>query len=62
MNLDELLKRVRKASDTKSLRAVAELCDVSHEQIRKLVKAKETPNITLDTFNKINEGLKQNGF
>lgn len=61
MNVDELIKRLKKALVGKSLRCVANECGVSHELIRKLAQAKK-PNVTLTSYNRIDEGLRKHGF
>lgn len=61
MQLDELIKRLRIAAQTKSLRTLGKECEVSHELIRKLLLANSAPNITAVTYNKIDKGLAKNG-
>lgn len=61
MNLDELLARLRAAYAKKSLREIAKMCDLSHEQIRKMVLHGKM-NLSVATYNKIDTGLKSNGF
>ena len=61
MDIEELTKRVKKASVGRSLRKLAGECNVSHEMIRKLLLANSAPNITATTYNKIDKGLAKNG-
>ena len=61
MQLDELIKRLRIAAQTKSLRALGKECEVSHELIRKLLKADNEVSITVASYNKIDKGLRSNG-
>ncbi len=61
MNTEELLTRLRKANRTNSLREVGRMCDLSHEAIRKMVLGGKM-NVSRDTYNKIDTGLKTNGF
>lgn len=62
MNVEELIKRLKKALVGKSLRSVAGDCGVSHELIRKLSQSKKCANVTLTKYNQIDEGLRKNGF
>ncbi len=64
MNVALLTLRLRKAyaSKFKTLRQLSAECNVSHELIRKLLKAKEPPNLQINNYNKINLGLFKNGF
>lgn len=59
MNVDQLVKRLRTAHNQKkkSLRQLAIMCDVSHEQIRKIVLNGKI-NSNIETYNKIDAGLK----
>ena len=61
MQLDELIKRLRIAAQTKSLRTLGKECEVSHELIRKLITAGDEVSITVASYNKIDEGLRKNG-
>lgn len=61
MQLDELIKRLRIAAQTKSLRTLGKECEVSHELIRKLIVAGDEVSITVASYNKIDEGLRKNG-
>lgn len=61
MNVEELIKRLKKALVGKSLRNVAGDCGVSHELIRKLSQSKKGANVTLTKYNQIDEGLRKNG-
>lgn len=61
MQLDELIKRLRAASQAKSLRTLGRDCNVSHELIRKLITATGEVSITVASYNKIDEGLRKNG-
>ena len=61
MQLDELIKRLRIAAQTKSLRTLGKECEVSHELIRKLIAAGDEVSITVASYNKIDEGLRKNG-
>jgi hypothetical protein len=60
MDIIKLSKRLKKASESNSLRELATKCDTSHESIRKILH--NNPDITLTVFNKVDKGLKQNGF
>ena len=60
MQLDELIKRLRIAAQTKSLRTLGRECGVSHELIRKLLTAGDDVSITVTSYNKIDEGLRNN--
>lgn len=62
MDMAELAKRLQAAATHKSLRELGRECGVSHELIRKLLCSKEGAGITVSSYNKISEGLKQNGF
>jgi hypothetical protein len=62
MQIEYLIERLKKASFYKSLRTLASDCDVSHEVIRKLLKAQATANITFSTYDKIDKGLLKHGF
>jgi len=59
VNTDELLQRLRIAYKTKSLREIGRMCDLSHEAIRKMVLGGKM-NISVETYNKIDTGLKAN--
>lgn len=59
MNTDELLKRLRKAYMSNSLRQIAKMCDLSHEAIRKMVLHGKM-NLSVETYNKIDKGLAAN--
>ena len=61
MQLDELIKRLRIAAQTKSLRTLGKECEVSHELIRKLLKGDNEVSITTASYNKIDKGLRSNG-
>lgn len=61
MDLAELAKRLRTAAAHKSLRKLGQDCDVSYELIRKIICGKSA-NITVTSYNKISEGLRENGF
>ena len=61
MQLDELIKRLRAAAEAKSLRTLGGECGVSHELIRKLLKAGDEVSITVASYNKIDKGLRSNG-
>lgn len=61
MQLDELIKRLRAAAEAKSLRTLGCECGVSHELIRKLLKASNEVSITVASYNKIDKGLRNNG-
>jgi hypothetical protein len=60
MQLDELIKRLRAAAEAKSLRTLGRECGVSHELIRKLLKAGDEVSITVASYNKIDKGLRNN--
>jgi len=60
MNLSELISRLREASTKKSLRKLGVDCDVSHELIRKLIGGTKQ-DLTVTSYNKIDEGLRKNG-
>jgi hypothetical protein len=60
VNTDELLSRLRTAYRTKSLRQLAAICELSHEAIRKMVLQGKM-NLSVDTYNKIDKGLKEHG-
>ena len=60
MQLDELIKRLRIAAQTKSLRTLGKECEVSYELIRKLLKADNEVSITVASYNKIDKGLRSN--
>ena len=60
MQLDELIKRLRIAAQTKSLRTLGKECEVSHELIRKLLKTDNEVSITVASYNKIDKGLRSN--
>ena len=62
MNLDDLSKRLNEALVSKSLRVVAANCNVSHELIRKLALSAKGANLTVASYNKIDAGLRANGF
>jgi plasmid maintenance system antidote protein VapI len=62
MQLNYLTERLKSAHESYSLRELAELLDVSHEQIRKVVKSKSKLNITFIIYDKIDQGLLRNGF
>lgn len=62
MQLDELIKRLRAAAQAKSLRTLGGECGVSHELIRKLLKAGDEVSITVASYNKIDKGLRNNGY
>jgi hypothetical protein len=62
MHTDYLTERMRIAYNRKSLRELAVICDVSHEQIRKVLKAKSKLNLTFFIYDKIDRGLLKNGF
>lgn len=62
MNIEELIKRLKKALVRRSLRCVANECGVSYELIRKLSQSKKGANVTLTKYNQIDEGLRKNGF
>jgi hypothetical protein len=62
MQLENLIKRLKTAYKTKSLRELREICGVSHEQIRKIIKSKSELNLTTQTCDKIEQGLLKNGF
>lgn len=59
MNTDELLARLRIANRTKSIREIGRICNMSHEAIRKMVLGGKM-NISVETYNKIDAGLKAN--
>jgi len=61
MQLDELIKRLRAAAQAKSLRTLGGECGVSHELIRKLLKASDEVSITVASYNKIDKGLRTHG-
>ena len=61
MQLDELIKRLKASAEAKSLRTLGGECGVSHELIRKLLKAGDDVSITVASYNKIDEGLRKNG-
>lgn len=58
MQTTTLSKRLRKAAENKSLRELAKQCGVSHELIRKLVKADAEVSLTIASYNKIDKGLQ----
>jgi len=63
MNIENLIKRLRKASVELSLRKLGRECDVSHELIRKLINSGKTvPGLTVANFQKIDTGLSKNGY
>lgn len=62
MNVEELIKRLKKFLVGRSLRRVAQECNVSHELVRKLSQSKKGANVTLAKYNLIDEGLRKNGF
>lgn len=62
MQLDELIRRLRAAAEAKSLRTLGGECGVSHELIRKLLKAGDEVSITVASYNKIDKGLRNNGY
>ena len=62
MNTDLLIARLKKAALNNSLRTLESWCRVSHETIRRLVILPYTPNMTTNLFDKIDQGLKSNGF
>lgn len=62
MQLDELIMRLRAAAQAKSLRTLGKECDVSHELVRKLLKAGDEVSITVASYNKIDKGLRNNGY
>lgn len=63
MDTAQLIARLKLAYVGRSLRTLAEECHVSHELLRKLISArKRVANITFTSYNKIDEGLKRNGF
>ena len=62
MQLDELIKRLKAAAQAKSLRTLGGECGVSHELIRKLLKASDEVSITVASYNKIDKGLQNNGY
>ena len=62
MQLDELIKRLQAAAEAKSLRTLGGECGVSHELIRKLLKASDEVSITVASYNKIDKGLRNNGY
>ncbi len=61
MQLDELIKRLRAASQAKSLRTLGRECGVSYELIRKLLNASGEVSITVASYNKIDKGLREHG-
>lgn len=62
MEINYLAERLRNAHKNYSLRELADLLKVSHEQIRKVIKSKSKLNITFDTYDKIDQGLIRHGF
>ncbi len=60
MQLDELIKRLRAAAQAKARRTWGRECGVSHELIRKLLTAGDDVSITVASYNKIDEGLRNN--
>lgn len=60
MQLNELIERLRTAAKAKSLRTLGRECGVSHELIRKLLTAGDDVSITVASYNKIDEGLRNN--
>lgn len=62
MDVENLQERIRNALQTHSLRTLAQTCEVSHELIRTLAASQKSKNLTLSSFQKINEGLAKNGF
>jgi len=63
MDIEQLIKRLKAAYVGASLRQLARECDVSHELLRKLISVRKTvANITAEKYNKIDAGLRKNGF
>lgn len=62
MDIDQLIKRLRKAHNENSLRQIATFCDVNHESIRKLILTGNKNNCTFKLYEKIDSGLTKNGF
>ncbi len=59
---DKLIRRLCKAKTKHSLRALAWTCDVSHETIRKILNSESVARISMANYEKIDKGLKANGF
>ena len=62
MQLSELIERLRAAAKAMSLRTLGRECGVSHELIRKLLTAGDEVSITVASYNKIDKGLRNNGY
>lgn len=62
MDLEKLAERLRRACVQSSLRKLAREFNVSHESLRKLMLSGARSNITSALYNKIDSGLRENGF
>ncbi len=62
MEPEKFLKRLAKAYRVYSLRQLGEFCGVSHELLRKIISTKSVKNIAMSSYEKIDEGLRLNGF
>jgi hypothetical protein len=61
-NPDKFVKRLCQAYSEKSLRELGNLCGVSHELIRKITASRSLKNISMSSYEKIDKGLRKNGF
>lgn len=62
MDLEKLKARLKRAYVNHSLRKIASWTDVSFETLRKIILSANGTSLTINTFNKIDQGLKKNGF
>jgi hypothetical protein len=62
MNTEDLTARLRHAHSRHSLRTLAKWCEVSHETLRSIILKGVADTLSLARYNKIDNGLKNNGF
>lgn len=62
MDTFKFFKRLSKAHSKNSLREISAWCGVSHELIRKALESKGNVNLTISSYEKIDKGLRENGF
>lgn len=62
MNIELLIERLRLAKKAYTFVELGVMCDLSHEEIRQILKRETNKRMRIETYFKLEKGLSKNGF
>ena len=62
MDIEELIARLRLAKKAYTFIELGAMCDLSHEEIRQILKRETNKRMRIETYFKLEKGLHKHGF